>query len=114
MTVSCTTESAQVIKINSNTLLSKLRPESMDELIKVTQSKLEITQRIIDSYKNFEVEQYKTSKKDKLTKTVWRNSAYLYDQPTHIAVKISMDDTLRYEEIKIQVQLKIIINSTLL
>ena len=64
-TVTCVSDSAELIKIATVELIPKLKDESLKELIKAAKTKLDISKDIVDSYAKFQSEQYIRRKKDK-------------------------------------------------
>ena len=64
-TVTCISNTAEVIKINTSELLPKLKDESLKKLIQYAKSKVTICQNVVSSYSKFQSEQYIRDKKQK-------------------------------------------------
>lgn len=92
VTVVWVSDSAIVIKINSKDILPKLKEHSIKEFIQYAKTKISLTEEIISNYTQFQINLYKRVKNDELLRTSCRNNKYLSEQPTHIAVKMSMSN----------------------
>jgi hypothetical protein len=78
-------------------VLPKFREETIKELMKLAHHKLNMVNDVIDRFKHFQIQQYKQQKKDDLMMLKMSKKNKIKDmdnQPTHVAVKLSMENSL--------------------
>lgn len=64
-TVTCISETAEVIKIRGKELIPRIKEETLKELVLYAKSKMKITQDVVESYTEFQTQQYLDSKRNK-------------------------------------------------
>ena len=94
VTVTCTSEHAQVIRIKSQSLFPKLMDKTLKELIGIGKTKHNLVKEIINSHIEIQTKQFKDNKTSQLMKTSNPISYSLKEKPIQVAMKMSMRNSI--------------------
>jgi len=92
-TVTWVSSEAEIIKIKASNVLLKLNKNTIEDLIKFVKIKLNIVDKIITRFKEFQIKQHIDDKNMKLPDTNKSQKVNMSHQPTHVAIKMNLDNT---------------------